>query len=598
MHNSGQTARHDAPCADDVRAQLQRIITSSEFPNIGRAAAFLTYIVEETLADRANRLKGFSIALEVFRRDERFTQEDPVVRIEAGRLRRSIERYYLVAGQADPVVIDIPKGGYVPRFRWSETTPRDEEIHDDLCTEEDLDQTAQPAPRMTRAKPLVAMLTALGGVCVIVAVIVAPLSWGDDTISKPVPGKPSVVIAPFANLGEGEEAKIYTEGLTEELLTTLPRFKEIKVFGRETSKGLTPDVDIAQVREQLGARYLLAGGVRVAGNRMRVSARLIDAADGAILWSQNYDNDLRSVDLFKVQTDVANRVASSVAQPYGVITQADAARPPPDDLGAYECTLDFYSYRTELSPERHAQVRSCLERAVSHFPGYATAWAMLSMVYLDEDRYRFNRTAGKSTPTERALQIARKATQIEPENTRALQALMSALFFNQDAVQAIEVGERALAMNPNDTELMGEFGTRLAVAGQWQRGADLLDRAITLNPGSGGFYRGNRALASYMLGDTADAVVEIRQSDMQKFPIFHAVAAIIYAEAGLKAEARREGETFVKMRPDFIPNIKEELSSRGMSGDDMARIVAGLRKAGLTVAGTDTRIAEQSQNPM
>ncbi len=107
------------PCEDEIRAQLHRIITSTEFPNVGRGAAFLTFIVEEALAGRSSRIKGYTIALEVFKRDEKFTQEDNVVRIQAGRLRRVLERYYLTAGQADPIRIDIPKGGYAPVFTWS-----------------------------------------------------------------------------------------------------------------------------------------------------------------------------------------------------------------------------------------------------------------------------------------------------------------------------------------------------------------------------------------------------------------------------------------------------------------------------------------------
>lgn len=107
------------PTHDDVRAQLKRIVTSSQFPHIGRSAAFLTYAVEETLAGRADRIKGYSIAVEVFKRSNGFTQDDPVVRIEAGRLRRVLERYYFTAGQRDPIRIDIPKGGYVPTFAWN-----------------------------------------------------------------------------------------------------------------------------------------------------------------------------------------------------------------------------------------------------------------------------------------------------------------------------------------------------------------------------------------------------------------------------------------------------------------------------------------------
>ena len=100
----------------EIRAELARVVESPEFSVTERVRAFLRYVVEETLSGRADRIKAYSIAIEVFERDEAFTPDDPVVRIEAGRLRRALERYYLVAGQTDPVQIDIPKGGYVPVF--------------------------------------------------------------------------------------------------------------------------------------------------------------------------------------------------------------------------------------------------------------------------------------------------------------------------------------------------------------------------------------------------------------------------------------------------------------------------------------------------
>jgi adenylate cyclase len=138
-----------------------------------------------------------------------------------------------------------------------------------------------------------------------------------------------------------------------------------------------------------------------------------------------------------------------------------------------------------------------------------------------------------------------------------------------------------LALNPNDTELMGEFGTRVAMGGQWQRGSKLLEETLARNPGGSGYYRGVLGLAAYMQQDFEKAVVEIRQANLQKFPLFHVVAAIIYAERGMTDEATREGDIFVKMSPTFLANIEAELEKRNFQPEDRARLVAGLRKAGL-----------------
>jgi len=572
-------AAKDPPDTGEIRSQLEHILASAEFPGIGRSAAFLRYVVEEAIAGRANRIKGYSIAIEVFGRNESFTQDDPVVRIEAARLRRSLERYYLVAGHSDAVRIDIPKGGYAPVFSYNTV-----EVSKQQAFAPALVSPHAISERWWNAKgPLL--------VCLIVALATIALQLTGDLISTQTlrpqdgvtPERPTLVVAPFADLGDGTNAHLYSAGLTEELLTALPRFKEIRVFGRETSKSLPPDLDLSKVRKELGAGYLLTGSVRTAGNSMRINARLLDTDDGEIVWSRDYDNDLGASNLFSIQSDVAKRVATTIAQPYGVMAQVDNANPPPQDPGAYECTLRFYAYRSELSRAEHAQVRDCLEDAVARYPGYSTAWAMLSIIYLDEDRFKFNTDHGPEAPLQRALRSARRATQLDANNTRGLQALMMALFFNRQLTEAMRVGEEALITNPNDTELMGEFGTRLAMGGQWQRGADLLDQAIALNPGGGGYYHGTRALAAYMLRDNSTAVREIAKADMQKFPLFHAVAAIIYADAGMMDQARRAGEAFVRMRPDFMPNIVAELSMRNVQPADRDQLMRGLRKAGMLV---------------
>ncbi len=218
-----------SPCIEEIRAQLKRIVSSPEFPGMGRAAAFLRYVVDEAIAGRAGRIKGYSIAIEVFGRNETFTQDDPVVRIEAGRLRRSLERYYLLEGQNDPVRIDIPKGGYTPAFSWNRAAPAEQET--------------APVPGQSSREPWWhAKRAVLAG---FLAVLAASAAWmlGGLALAPPlyssndaVPDRPALVVAPFANLGDGPEAQLYAVGLTEELLTVLPRFKEIKVFGRETSK--------------------------------------------------------------------------------------------------------------------------------------------------------------------------------------------------------------------------------------------------------------------------------------------------------------------------------------------------------------------------
>ena len=253
----------------------------------------------------------------------------------------------------------------------------------------------------------------------------------------------------------------------------------------------------------------------------------------------------------------------------------------PDDLEAYACTLRFYVYRAEPSPEAHALVGSCLKRAVDRFPGYATAWAMLSLLALDEDRFAFTRETEGPSPIERAYQTARRAVDLDADNARALQSLMMALFFKGDVDEAVRVGELALAANPQDTDLLGEYGLRIAMTGQWQRGRELVERALARDPAYSGYYHAVLALIAYMQRDSARAEAEIRQANITTFALYHAIAAVIFADRGLADEARREAAEFAKLHPVFAANLDAELRKRNVRPGDRARLIQDLRKAGL-----------------
>jgi adenylate cyclase len=290
--------------------------------------------------------------------------------------------------------------------------------------------------------------------------------------------------------------------------------------------------------------------------------------------------------VFAIQEDIAKRVVTTIAQPYGVVFRSElqrTAHQAPADLEAYACTLRFYVYRAEPSAQTHAMVRTCLERALARFSGYATAWAMLSALSLDEDRFAFNLQPGEPGPIARALKAARRAVDLDADNARGLQALMMALFFHGEVAEAERVGELALTANPQDSELLGEFALRIAMAGQWQRGRDLAERALARDPAYSGYGHAVLAFIAYMQGDGDRAEAEIRQANLTKFSLYHAIAAVIYAERGDMAVARREADLFTELHPEFVANLDVELRKRNMRPEDHSRLVLGMVKAGVPV---------------
>jgi TolB-like protein len=550
--------------AESCRAQLARILDSADFEATARERRFLSHVVEETLAGRSSRIKAYSIAVEVFGRDASFDpQTDPIVRIEAGHLRRSLERYYLTGGQSDPILIAIPKGGYVPAFSQRSALESADAVP--------AAATIVSEPRWLKPTWLMVVLSAL-----VAAMAVLALQTQTETLGPAAPEIPRLLVEKFEDLSGTKGSAVVASGLTQDIIGHLSKFRDIVVV---ESRNSTPG------KSTVLPRYALAGSVDLSSESFRIRVRLINHDDGSVLWANSYDGDMKVAQLVKAQGDIAQNVATTLAQTYGVIFQADArlaVASPPDDWTAYSCTLSYYAYRATLNQAELPAVRTCLEKAVERFPTYATAWGLLAQVYVDEVRFSFPFdpvTSGASI--ENALATARRAVEIDPLNIRGLQAEMFALFFSNEFEAARNVGERALAINPNDTELMGEYGYRLAVSGSWDEGCPLVAKARERNPGPLAYYESGLALCSYFEGDNRQAVMWIRKTTAPKNPLYHLIAAAIFGEAGEKAEADHAREWLLQNAPALAKNARQEVERRLGRPEDVEFVMNSLRKAGL-----------------
>jgi TolB-like protein len=428
--------------AEDCRVQLDRILNSADFAATDREHRFLNHVVEETLSGRGSRIKAYTIAVEVFGRDISFDpQTDPIVRIEAGHLRRSLERYYFTAGQADPILITIPKGGYVPAF-FLRSQPSSEALPSSLVS-----AAIAAAPASRRVPRL------WGGLVALLAAMTAAaaLAWWGDTarVSPATPEIPRLLVERFDDLTGTEASAALATGLRQQVVGQLSKFKDIIVV---------QSIETAPGKEMLPPRFVLSGSVDLAADAFRLQVSFINRGDGSVLWANSYDGGMKVTGILEAQADIARNVATSLAQSYGVISQADAAlnvSNPPDDWAAYSCTLSYYAYRVSLDPKARSAVRACLEKAVERFPNYATGWALLAQISIDEVRFKFPFDPASSPAIGRALALARHAVELDPRNVRALHSEMSALYFSKEFDAGRRVGEQALAINPNDTELMG-----------------------------------------------------------------------------------------------------------------------------------------------
>ncbi len=578
VQNRASVDSQPLPTNAEILAQLDRIRSSSEFDVPDRARQFLTYVVGEALAGRANRIKAYSIAVEVYGRSGSFDpQMDPVVRIQAGLIRRGLEHYYLVSGQDDSIVVTMPKGGYVPVF-----SRRDEAIPspaDGFTTT----PPKQFAAVRGRAPPwlwlIFAVATFMG--LALFAGSLLRFGWPDSfsvTGGQAGPDIPRLVIKPFEDLSGTQDSAIIAQGLTDEVIGQLAKFKEIVVVAGNPN-------GVSSVAGDFQALFALEGRVRVHGEKVRLNARLINRTDGAVVWTNNFDSIVQVQDLLQLEADIARAVATALAQPYGIIFQTDAAdlaQSPPDDLEAYKCTLAYYRYRTNLNPQTHMSVQSCLQRAVERYPSFATAWALLSLTYLDELRFRYR--LNSTTPSlDLATDAARRAIELDPQNVRALQAEMLSRFFRGEIAAALEVGARAYALNPNDTELAGEYGYRLALSGQWKPGCELIASTVTRTPGPSGYFESALAVCAYIDKDYITAERWARSADVRVNPIYHVILTAILGQLGKTEEARTEQQWFETHAPTFLDNIRNEIAVRLLRREDQMHFIDGLKKARLSI---------------
>ncbi len=554
---------------EDCRLQLDRILKSPDFEASARERRFLGFIVEETLSGRGGRIKAYSVAIEVFGRDATFDpQNDPIVRIEAGHLRRFLERYYLTAGRSDPILISIPKGAYVANF-----SARPMSAHNEHAP-----RVLAPLVTSGAASWSGKSWSALIATCFVLVTTIVLVRFAPFEQRPTKPELPRLLVERFDALSKNEGSAAIAAGLTQEIIGQLSKFRDIVVLESVETGALGPP-----------PRFVLAGSVGLSANSFRLRVRLINRSDNSILWANSYDAGMRVSDVVAAQEDIAKNVATNLAQTYGAIFQADAAlnvANAPDDWSAYACTLSYYAYRASLDQNVLPGVRACLEQAVESFPTYSTGWGLLSQTYIDEVRFRYPfDPVSSQTSIDRALEAARRAVVLDPLNVRGLQAEMFALYLSKEVDAALAVGKRALEINPNDTELMGEYGYRLALSGNWVEGCPLVAEAQARNPGSSAYYESGLALCSYFQGDYPEAIAWIKKTPALRNANYHAIAAAIFAEGGLKADAARERRWLQDNAPGLITNAHQELALRFGSEKDIELLLGSLKKAGLDIKG-------------
>jgi adenylate cyclase len=406
----------------------------------------------------------------------------------------------------------------------------------------------------------------------------------DDPVLA-APTGPAIAVLPFDDLSEESEQAYFADGLTEEIITGLSRFNNLRVIARNSTfqyKGQA--VDVREVGEALGVRYVLEGSVRRAGDTLRVTAQLLDARDGTHLWAENYARDLTTADIFAVQDSIMERIVGVLGGNVGVISRAgldETAARHTDSLTAYECVLRAYGYYDVLTPAEHLAVRSCLEEAVALDPTYAEAWGWLSHMYQDEYKFGYNPRPDADDPLSRARTASQKAIQANATSQIAYEALASAHYFAGDLEHFRTAAERALSLNPNNSQTLAWIGSLLAFAGDWDRGVALTDKAVHLNPNHPTWYHHTYLLRHYGNADFDASLISAKRYNLPNFYWHHSFLAMIYAQLGRLEEARASVTELTALYPGYAEAARADLEKWFKEEALVDAMKDGLEKAGL-----------------
>ena len=485
-----------------IRKQLDRILHSGPFRQSQRRRRFLEYIVNETLAGRSDRLKGYSVALEVFGRSENFNPVvDPVVRVEAARLREKLREYYGADGRSDPIRIDLPKGTYMPQIEFR---------HDD-------------ARRSARQVP--------------------PTQEVSSTI-------PSVAVLPFDDLSADHSLTYLGEGVAEDIITALSCFPDSAVVSRTSSfayKGKA--VDIRQIGKELGVGYVVEGSVRKEGNKLRIVSQLIDTRNGEHVWAERFDRS--GVDPWSLQDEVTGMIVSAMSGEKGALKQAQYRRASVKDA----TTLEEYDYYLRGHAQFMKYTKEGIERSgeiwrggLAKFPSspllkVKLGWHHLTraVIFISDDPQADVRKAGHL-----ARQVL-ASEYLDPQVARLANWLIShVLVRERDFDGALGAADWAVDLAPYDTFMLSSLMMVLVQAGRPDQGLEWADQVAARDPALGWFYNHRRGWAYLVLGRFGEAADFLTQTE---FNDAHLLLAIAYLRLGRLADAQAEVGKMMKINP-------------------------------------------------
>jgi len=399
----------------------------------------------------------------------------------------------------------------------------------------------------------------------------APASAMADT--SPRADKPSIAVLPFNNMSGDPDQEYFSDGITEDIITELSRFRSLFVIARNSSFAFRgQQIDIAEIGRRLGVQYVMEGSVRRAGNRVRITVQLIDSENGAHLWAERYDRELD--DIFAVQDDVVRTAVATVAGRVEVAGAQLAKRKPPQSLVAYDYVLRGLEQLNLAGDVHNSEAQRFFEKAVEMDPQYAAGHAYLALaIYV---QWQDNQGPGE---LDRALVSARRAVELDENDSRCHRILVPIYNHLHQHDLAELHSDKSIALNPNDALGAIYRALHLRYIGRAEEGVEWARKAMQLNPLHPNWYWNALAYVMHAAGHYAEALDSY--SHVAERPSFHhAYVAACHAELGQMEEAQKHTALALQRKPNFsVATQGKKLPFKYEA--DLQEFLGGLRKAGL-----------------
>ena len=590
---------------EDVSRALLRITTTSDFEKAYRLRQLLEHLVNKQLAGEEEDLKGYNLGLDVFRKGKDFDPDtDTIVRVQMVRLRRMLEHYYLTDGKDDAIIIEIPKGRYIPAYRGNPDL-QEGSNDDDIPTNEEILEDAEDLFHLVKRRVLgdrfltllIVGLVALSSYLISswVSSSLAPTKVvAQNTIMKResyrLPTGPSIAVFPFNNETQNRAHTALIRGFPAHIIHALSRYKELFILAPDTTLAVRtkPQQNLDRARE-LKATYILSGGFGIHGDNINVSAFLRDTQSGKFVWTKDYSKHLTGGNFHEIQNNIAASVARETGQPYGIINRIETSRRKWNigkSFSAYECVLRFFEYAQDENAAQHRVVRDCLENATRTDPKYAQAWAALSWIYVDEHRHGFNPKSATEPALDRAFRAARKAVVLDPDDAFNFQHLATTLVSRGNISGAIDAITKASQLNPNDAAILADLAWIIKNTGQIDQAYLYARKAIRLNPGHPPWYLETPFLYYYKNQDcklsfqTARTFHFLTPKSVIR-EVFPVVSGMLCKDANIKKHVTALNAGYAL----FLEQPRQVLRDHAIPEELIEDMIAHLKEAGVALGG-------------